>query len=271
MHGASRTLRSTVLLCALALSPTTAIATAVAQDSADAEVLAESMEAAQRALRGGRLPWYERETDELRPMAPGAPPSGAHHRDSNWVPKPSTPSNWQPRWRWRGWSRTLRGTGWVILTAITIALIVALVWAYRRSDVLLQRTRRRTGQSQESPDITAAFENLPFVLDADRPDLLAEARYRYEQRDFRRAVILLFSYQLIQLDQRQRIRLAKGKTNRQYLRELRGDAELQQIVQETMQLFEQTYFGGQSPTAGEFERCWRQLDAFHRELEPAAV
>ena len=42
----------------------------------------------------------------------------------------------------------------------------------------------------------------------------------YEKRgNFNQAIIYYYSYQLVTLDRRQVIRLAKGKTNRQYLRE----------------------------------------------------
>ena len=55
---------------------------------------------------------------------------------------------------------------------------------------------------------------------AGRLDLLAEARRHYQAGNYGAAIVYLFSFQLVQLDQRQIIRLAKGKTNRQYLREV---------------------------------------------------
>ena len=44
--------------------------------------------------------------------------------------------------------------------------------------------------------------------------LLEEARRSYEQGDYNTAIVYLYSYQLVKLDQNQWIRLAKGKTNR---------------------------------------------------------
>ena len=51
-------------------------------------------------------------------------------------------------------------------------------------------------------------------------DLLAEARRHYQAGNYGAAIVYLFSFQLVQLDRRQIIQLAKGKTNRQYLREV---------------------------------------------------
>ena len=52
---------------------------------------------------------------------------------------------------------------------------------------------------------------------ARKAGLLEEARRSYEEGDYNTAIVYLYSYQLVKLDQNQWIRLAKGKTNRQYL------------------------------------------------------
>ena len=59
---------------------------------------------------------------------------------------------------------------------------------------------------------------------------------------FGEAILCLFGYQLVELDKHQRIRLAKGKTNRQYLREMGSGGRLRRIVEQTMVAFEDFFF-----------------------------
>ncbi len=94
--------------------------------------------------------------------------------------------------------------------------------------------------------------------------MLAAARRAYEEGDFSTAIVYLFSHQLIELDRHQCIRLAKGKTNRQYLRELAQRADLRMLLSETMVRFERVFFGDQRLDQAAFEDCWRQLPQFQQ-------
>jgi argininosuccinate synthase len=69
------------------------------------------------------------------------------------------------------------------------------------------------------------------------------------------------------LDKANRIRLVRGKTNRQYLGELRESPELADLVGQTMIAFEDVFFGERTLTREQFEACYRRLDQFHAELE----
>jgi hypothetical protein len=83
----------------------------------------------------------------------------------------------------------------------------------------------------------------------------------------------LFSYQLVHLDKHHLIRLAKGKTNRQYLRELRAQNEesdgqgLRGILRRTMIAFEDCFFGDHAIEKNRFEACWQRLDDFHKTVQ----
>lgn len=107
------------------------------------------------------------------------------------------------------------------------------------------------------------MENLPFPVKRPQADLLGETRWHYEQGNFGEAIIYLFSYELVQLDTHHLIRLAKGKTNRQYLRELKADSSLRAILRQTMLTFEDVFFGHYELSRERFEACWRRLDEFH--------
>jgi hypothetical protein len=71
----------------------------------------------------------------------------------------------------------------------------------------------------------------------------------------------------VQLDRHHVIRLTKGKTNRQYLREARARPLLREILDRTMIPFEDVFFGHHKLSREQFEQCWRRLDEFQAELE----
>ena len=77
-------------------------------------------------------------------------------------------------------------------------------------------------ESDEDDDISDIdrVESLPVQLRRPTTHLLAEARRCYEEGNYGEAIVYLYSHQLVQLDKGQIIRLTKGKTNRQYLREV---------------------------------------------------
>jgi hypothetical protein len=136
-----------------------------------------------------------------------------------------------------------------------------------------RRTSKTSSEGDEQPTVGEAdrIEKLPFRVARPQSDLLAEARRHYEAGRYGEAVIYLFSYQLVQLDKHQLIRLTKGKTNRQYLREVRPQNELRSILERTMIAFEDVFFGHRELPRDRFETCWTQLDEFHRKIQETVV
>jgi hypothetical protein len=112
------------------------------------------------------------------------------------------------------------------------------------------------------------LEDLPFPLEPIDGDLLSAARRASEHGKYDHAIVLLFSYQLLELDRRQRIRLAKGKTNRQYLRELGARPQLAELLTTSMVAFEDVFFGGHSLDRERFEGCWRDAMQLLSASEP---
>ena len=113
-------------------------------------------------------------------------------------------------------ARCCSGPRW---TAIVLLLAGAGVSGGSRLSAA--RTPQGKGDEAEPAGGADRVESLPLAVDARRLDLLAEAQRCRERGDYGRAIIFLFSHQLLQLDKHGRIRLARGKTNRQYLREIR--------------------------------------------------
>ena len=114
------------------------------------------------------------------------------------------------------------------------------------------------------------MEDLPIGVPPSDHDLLAAARACYEAGDYSQAIIYAYAYQLVELDKRHLVQLSKGKTNRQYLRELRARPGLQDLLRDTMLAFEDVFFGHHPLSNSRFQHCWDNLDEFHRQLEQPA-
>jgi uncharacterized protein DUF4129 len=225
----------------------------------------EAIERGRRALGDSpNFPWYDAEQDAIQRIDV-RPPQDLAARKSKW--QPSARSVTWPAWL----SWTIQIICWVLLSLVVLGLIFALTRA-----LLISTGNWRSGRAPadaENPlhgDIDR-IEALPFQLKLPQTDLLAQARRHYEAGEYGQAIIYLYSYQLIQLDRHQLIRLTKGKTNRQYLREVRPRRELRDLLSRSMIAFEDVFFGHHQLDRDRFESCWRRLDEFHERLSLAAV
>jgi hypothetical protein len=227
-----------------------------------------AVESGRRALANrGSYPWYDAQQDALRRLDVRPPRPTAANRNSTWESQAAPPAS-SASWRWL-WE-LLRWFVW----AVIVALLVGLIWLLVRA--FLNREARAEGGTEASEtsatrDYADLIENLPFPLPRQQADFLDEARRLYEAGRFAEAMIYLFSYQLVALDQHHVIRLARGKTNRQYLRELEPRADLRDILVRTMLAFEDAFFGHYELDRACFENCWTRLDDFHRRIEEAGT
>jgi hypothetical protein len=215
---------------------------------------AVSSENPQAAVEQGRealdrwwsYPWYDSASDSL-------------HRIE--LPPPRQPSNFD----WQTLFEVIRVLGWVVLAGVLATLAWLLIRAYlereRRAAQASTQEHRRRGLS-EVDRVTA----LPFQVKRPESDLLAEARRHYEQGDYSEAIVYFYSYQLVELDKAQMIRLARGKTNRQYVREARAASQVGDLLRQTMTLFEASFFGHHAIDKTQFETCWSRLDEFEIQL-----
>jgi hypothetical protein len=159
---------------------------------------------------------------------------------------------------------------WIGLGLLLVLLVVLIVRAFQ------QRARLSSGATPFGRGAESAasdadrVEKLPFPVQRSRSDLLGEARRHYEAGRYVEAIIYLFSYQLVHLDKHDLVRLAKGKTNRQYLGELRSHRGIARMVSDTMVAFEDVFFGRHDLDRGRFERCWNQMDRFHHDVQQVA-
>ncbi len=229
----------------------------------------------QRAVEAGRealdgrthFPWYDAETVSVPCVDVLAPKDAAAHRISTWQAKPAKPKTFNLRWS--GWSvlwEIVQTLFWIFLVVVFGLLVFLLVRAFMNAEAMPgaagQEAKRDEVRSEED-----LIESLPFEVNRPQTDLLGEARRQYEQGAFGEAIIYLFSYQLVRLDQHGFIRLARGKTNRQYLGEIVSRPVLHETLDRTMVAFEDVFFGRHRLERQQFESCWHRLDEFHRRLD----
>jgi hypothetical protein len=253
----------------------------VKPDNANGAVVAGAGGEETRTARQGRealeemsyAPWYDSEKDELKRVNVKPP--------VKWTWLERIRDFFQnlegPDWDFSGLRTLFDGLGifaqaciYLLLIALLVGLSYLLLWVFSRI-----RDRRRQDDEEEEGDEEylrrARVDELPLQLAAPKGDFLAEARRRYESGDYSGAIIYLFSHELLQLDRHQRIQLERGKTNRQYLREVRGEPFLANALSRTMVAFEDVFFGHHALDRSRFEACWREVEEFHRRLPVGAA
>lgn len=252
-------LRSGLIWLVFALGVALSHSPAAAQPIGDRDAI----EAGRQALRETEdFPWYDAESDVLQRIDVQPPEASSRHRNSTWQPPaPPPPSN-----AWQYILEVLKWLMYAVGLAILLGLIYLLYRALRHLDAALpgETADDDAEQQRREEDL---IESLPFDVKRPRSDLLAEARRQYELGNYGEAVVYLFSYQLVQLDQHHLIRLTRGKTNRQYLREVGRAREIRDMLERTMLAFEDVFFGHHLLPRERFEACWSRLDEFHERLQ----
>ena len=222
----------------------------------------------QKAFEKKKFPWYDAANDGVKRIDLGTRP-GISSEDRNSIQlKPIKQVNPNAnRFTPAGAGAFLEGLGivaWILIALVIIAAGAALLWAFLRMN-----DNRDSADEQEGPrrSMADSIKQLPFELEVESGDFRQAAQKAYAANDYRNAVVFLFSHVLVSLDQRNLIRLRKGKTNRQYLTELRPFRPLSDFYQRVMVPFESTFFGDHDIGKQEFENCWAQLDKFQRDVE----
>lgn len=237
------------LLVRFALVPMLLGICATGLDAADHESSGdrEAVEAAGDGLADGGFPWYDQASDSARPI------------------------EFREELRREVRSRSSSGVGssgagvltFVVWTVIAVVIVLIIFWIVYLV-INWKKDDKDDDQLLDDDESGDRVEALPQEVRARRGNLLDEARHHYEAGDYDKAIVYLYSYQLLALDRAQWIRLLKGKTNRQYLRELGENKEISAILLQTMIDFENVYFGHHSLPRERFESLWRQVDRFQR-------
>jgi hypothetical protein len=215
----------------------------------------------ERALRERKYPWYDSKADKLRPVWP------TKIGWLDWVMKRidaliEAISQFLSRLKFggaRGISVSGDHIGTVILLTALAVFLASVFWLWRR---------RMSGTADNEsararPGTAARLSDLPEGIGLGDGDPWAEALGRRAAGDLAGAIICLFAYQLLSLDQLGLIRLVPGRTGRQYLQVVR-DQELADSLGATLRLFEEVYYGRKPPTAQAFESVWNRALLFRQ-------
>lgn len=227
-----------------------ASAWAAAPLAAQQAELDPGVEAGREALGAGRFPWYDARRDALQPWQ-----IPQRSQPMQRTGAPALPSSL---------GDVLEALGWTLLILLVIGAVYLLIRAFWDSE--RGAARGPDAAAAASADDVTRLEELPFMARRAQSELLSHAQRCYQNGDYREAIVYLFSHQLLMLDRRGLLRLDRGKTNRQYLRELGPQSPLGTLLARTMVGFEGVFFGQHPLDRGGFEQCWSRLDEFDRLL-----
>ena len=242
--------------CTLCCLPN--LATAAEVSSSDEQSVSRAKEALGKK---STFPWYDAEKDELRPLR---------------MPKVETPTP-QPTPSINPPAINLPiGEILQVLLWIAIAVIVGLLvfagWkAYRNLKPQAKEGPAGATAIGEAIDPIVDLAALPGAPEGAIHEFLARSKRAYEQGRLREAMIYLFSYQLVELNRQQLIHLTRGKTNRQYLREVRNQPPLASLFEQSIEAFELAFFGNEPLSNERFETVWNRLDDFNRHVTSVGV
>ncbi|HEX3657314.1 MAG TPA: DUF4129 domain-containing protein [Pirellulales bacterium] len=184
-------------------------------------------------------PWYDESTDGIRVLE-FEPPKEAPEKEASPSERSSTPSS-----------------GVTEVVVITVGAVVLGAMAFFLARAFL-KAEQATAITQPGPsreiDITR-IEHLPVRIADGKTDLLAEARRLSTEQRYGEAMVYLYSHQLLELDRLHVIRLTRGKTNRQYLREAARAAGVKDTLATSIVAFEDVFFGHHELSRERFETC----------------
>ena len=198
------------------------------------------------ALQKRAFPWYDATKDTFRPLRP--------LKD---VSKKST-DHQSSCADVSGLAPVLHALMWTLLAVLIAGLLIVAIRTARNVELIAD-------SSAEPAAATVDLETLEALPEPTRGvrDLLGEAARLASQSSFGSAMTFYYSWQLVQLDQQQLIEVQKGKTNRQYSREVRAaKPELVGVFGQSMRLFEDAFFGNLPVTSEDFQQVWDQRDRF---------
>lgn len=178
-----------------------------------------------------------------------------------------TPFNWSGNFFDFGWMTPGLIRLFLLVPVVVICILVA--WMVMRANFAVRDSQNDDADGRRR-SIAESIKHLPFELDSNvEGDFRFHASQAYQAGNYKRAVICLFSHVLVSMDQNGILRLKKGKTNRQYLREIRTHQELAKYYGQVMVPFEETFFGDHPIGKLTFEECWSGLDQFQSNLNSA--
>ncbi|WP_010584412.1 DUF4129 domain-containing protein [Schlesneria paludicola] len=202
---------------------------------------------AKSALSKRTYPWYDAKNDSFRPLQP---PREIDDR------QPSKDNSYLSFGQSAG--PILLVVMWIILGVAILSVLVLIARSMGVIDPQIHNDRRPDEPVVDLETLDALPEPVRGVS-----DLLSTAERLAAQEAFAEAITFYFGWQLVQLDRQQWIEVQKGKTNRQYRREVSlTKPELNEVFGASIRLFEETFFGKLPVSRDAFEQVWADRDKF---------
>ena len=234
-----------------------------------ANAYAQSNDDLADALQKYDYPWYDADCDQLIPFeskSEAFPMSSGRDEIELGKAPISKPSTVPPAGN-AGNGDWLAGFNISTLFMMILVIVIVCILAFLFYKFLaIESSQDDQSSARRKKLLSESIEQLPFDFKAAGGDFRSLAQQAYQAGDLRRAFIFLYSHVLVTLDQNERISLRKGKTNRQYLKEVWEDPKLSSYFKSVMLPFESALFGDHDPAPDQFERCWSGLENFHRHL-----
>lgn len=215
--------------------------------------------------------WYDTEQGSIKPSATAKKALDVSDRHDA-VASPELPYDWS----WLDWLSTYLSnvltwifSGWkivlILFFLILIFTIAYIIWQYTNFGAWYSPTRRKTTKAALERE-AVKIQDLPFEIEQSLLGLLGQAERHRAAGDYSRAIAYLYSHVLVTLDEARCIRLAKGKTNRMYMRELKDRETIRGFANQLVTVFEFTFFGKHQLDIPTFDSIWNQLATFESEL-----
>lgn len=222
-------------------------------------------------------PWYDAESDSLRPVRVETETDDSANRASRWMPdaakvkKKPPASGSSPSGGLFGTQLTIGNLiGWLLLIVLLAAIVGGLVYAFSRAEIELDRSGGNDLEAlRRAPDeqTVERMKQLPAELRRTDVNLRSEAYRLMNEGRYDQAIILLFGHQLLLLDRGGLLRLSRGKTNGCYLRETRAaDPESATPLRMTVASFERSYFGRHELSGDDFAEVWQANERLEQRL-----
>lgn len=220
----------------------------------------------------GKTVWFDPATQSVVPLPLEDASPDTIHRDSRWLPgakkikKPTSTGSGS------GWFNTGLTTGnligWAILAVLFVAVAVAVLYAFSKIDPEAMSMLDRSsplGKGRPDEQMLERIAELPAELRRSDVDLRREAERLMNLGALDEAIKCLFGHQLLLLDRRRFLRLARGKTNGRYVSETKRESpEAADLLRATVDAFEASYFGKHTPTSDAFGELWRRNERLER-------
>lgn len=216
--------------------------------------------------------WFDAKTGNITPVAARKNEIDVSDRHSS-VATPDTRTNsawWDSLWGSLSTVFSWLFEGWLKILGVFLVLLAMvagfLVWRYGSNGGGFFRSREAKDLLAHELE-KAKIQDLPFEIEQTAMGLLGQAAKLRAAGDYSKAIVYLFSHVLVEMDGARCIRLTRGKTNRVYLRELRGREMLKSFTNQLVQAFEFAFFGKHQLSQESFEAIWQQLPVFEENLK----